>query len=779
MDNSEESFESSLSKKNLDSDLLDEFDDADTGSLSEFHDIIDFEYYPEDIDTILDDDLVAPQNDNVLNFNLSSLEEEIEDDSLSEKPIEFNLSSFVDRTAMNILEDEVNQSSSLLEDSEDEIISLSPNELGNITNELDSDILDDDDTNLLVPDELEQNELNLDDEPISLDASELDHILNADDSDEEETEDSIFGELEDKSSLVGVNENYDDFDEGEISLSTNELDNILGSDSNEEFESSIDEDDSNEHKSFFDDFDEEEETDQQIEEDETIALSLDELGNITSTPTEEADSALEERDENIALSGDELNNLLDTGDLESEEDSSGSTFDSDEEDDESIALSPDELGNITSTETEEFVSDLNENEEEDIALSGDELNNLLDTGDLIGEEDSNPSNSIESIDDEDESIALSLDELGNITATEIEEVGSVFEDASDEDIALSGDELSNLLDTADLIVEDDNSSSTSELIEEDESIALSPDELGNITSTETEDILSPTDENNEDEIALSGEELSNLLDTSDLQIDEESSGLNEDEPISLSSEEDLELKDFSENESEVEDDIALSGDELTNLLETENQTDISQEQPTSFFETIDEEDESIALTDDELGNITPEPLSDGEEEISLSGEELNNILDDNQSDDSINDYLSNTSEDDSIDQFNYEHDESSTENKVGFDSEDTDSNISLSSNELNNILEDDPELGINEDDFIINDENSQITALDSVEDNQTLVGSENFTQTSLKNVNREELKKLMSHMDELLGSLPDSYIKEFATSEYFELYKKIMEELEL
>ena len=654
MDNSEESFESSLSKRNLDNDLLDEFDDADTGSLSEFHDIIDFEYYPEDIDSILDDDLASSQNDNVLNFNLSSLDEEIGEESFSDKPIKLNLSSFVDKTDLNILEDEVDQTSSMLDDSDNESISLSPLELGNITEELDSNILDDDDSSLLVPDELEQAEANLDDEQISLDSSELDHILNADETDEEESEESIFVEndLQEKSSLVGAEEHYDDFEEGEISLSANELVNILGSDS--ELETSEDEDDSDsgEHKSFFDDFDEEENE------------------NLDST-------------------------------------------------------------------------------------------------------------------DEDESIALSPDELGNITATETEEVGSVFAEDGDEEIALSGDELNNLLDTNDIPIEEDLTGSTfGESSDEDESIALSPDELGNITATETEEVDSVFAEDGDEEIALSGDELNNLLDTSDLQIEEV--GSEDDEPITLSSEEDLELKDFSTENIEPidEDEIALSGNELDHLLESDGESDQS-EQPTSFFETV-EEDESIALTGDELGNITAEPASE-EEDISLSSDELSNILDDNNSDDSITDYLAANSEDDAIDEFNYEHDESSTENQIGFDSDetlslsndDTDSNISLSTNELNNILEDDSaELGISEDDFIIDDGHSSISTLDSVDEDQPTSEEENY-QAKLKNVNKDELKKLMSHMDELLGSLPDSYIKEFATSEYFELYKKIMEELEL
>ena len=92
---------------------------------------------------------------------------------------------------------------------------------------------------------------------------------------------------------------------------------------------------------------------------------------------------------------------------------------------------------------------------------------------------------------------------------------------------------------------------------------------------------------------------------------------------------------------------------------------------------------------------------------------------------------------------------------------------------MNNLLESNSDenesasgFQMNEDDFVIDDSSENFVNADE-------------SELQFKNVKKEELKKLMSHMDELLGSLPDSYIKEFASSEYFELYKKIMDELEI
>ena len=44
---------------------------------------------------------------------------------------------------------------------------------------------------------------------------------------------------------------------------------------------------------------------------------------------------------------------------------------------------------------------------------------------------------------------------------------------------------------------------------------------------------------------------------------------------------------------------------------------------------------------------------------------------------------------------------------------------------------------------------------------------------------RSELKSVLSYMDQLLESLPEDKIQEFARSEHFEVYKKLFEELEL
>ena len=568
----------------------------------------------------------------------------------------------------------------------------------------------------------------------------------------------------------------------------------------------------------------------QFDEDGPIALSSDELDNITgdnedySTDYEDSleseynsnrgnsqltSDDLDDKydtdfsdDENITLGSDELDQILNP-DEDEDEDSENefeakSFFDTEDEEEEDgpIALSSDELDNITNSEysagddfeTEDFISEqpsdlFEEASEEEIALSGDELNNLLESGNIDEEdyEEGEPKSFFDDEDsEEDEQIALSADELSNITDSDYsEEDGIETEDLSsgiesneygvstesvfgedseleEESISLSGDELENILGSGEIETEDqledemdsENAKSFFDS-EEDESISLSPDELGNITAEEDYSDNTSEDSEEEDNFDLSDS-------TEDLELGSPSN--------------------LFEDDSMEEDEIALSGDELNNLLESGEIETEEESSGSSFFEEGSEEDESIALSPDELGNITAE--EDYEVET-IDNSEISSEED--------NFDLSQASED---------FDMESSPSLFGEDSSE-DTEIALSGDELSNLLESgeletedaafenpiDSGMVIGGDDFVI-DENSSLSNLGDFDlEDSTPSNIKDYSDTieSFKfgSVKKEELRKVISYMDELLGSLPDSYIKEFASSEYFELYKKIMNELEL
>jgi hypothetical protein len=46
-------------------------------------------------------------------------------------------------------------------------------------------------------------------------------------------------------------------------------------------------------------------------------------------------------------------------------------------------------------------------------------------------------------------------------------------------------------------------------------------------------------------------------------------------------------------------------------------------------------------------------------------------------------------------------------------------------------------------------------------------------------VPKDDLRKMISYLDQLFDKLPEDTVREFSRSEYFDLYKKIMEDLNL
>ena len=49
---------------------------------------------------------------------------------------------------------------------------------------------------------------------------------------------------------------------------------------------------------------------------------------------------------------------------------------------------------------------------------------------------------------------------------------------------------------------------------------------------------------------------------------------------------------------------------------------------------------------------------------------------------------------------------------------------------------------------------------------------------SIPEAKREDMKRLLRYLDGLFEKLPEDVVKRFADSEYFDLYVKIMNELE-
>ncbi|EQA45880.1 hypothetical protein LEP1GSC050_2258 [Leptospira broomii serovar Hurstbridge str. 5399] len=700
-------------------------------------------------------------------------------------------------------------------------------------------------------------DLELEDEtPISLSDDELQDInISANladfDMEEEESEDSVG-----PTATHPIEDEFLSDDEGPISLSDNELGDLLG------------------------------EAPQTIESHETVDNAFADIGGDDFPVSGSTHSTLEEPNEegDIALSIDELDHLLtDEGTtseidfgpdiIASEEPQSTAGWAdfepsseeptpviaedfslevpeqnllSEEDSDEPIALSDDELGDLLSSGSEEpsdslSLNDLEIPEEE---IQGAEMDFAIGEPEeeLLGEPiasdfDFGADLEAPTISDEEETISLPVSEFSDFTIPEdendpfaarvLDEVedtdvippGSDFlthEDESEEPIALSDDELGDLLSsgeeeasvpatTPDFLSEEEDS---------DEPIALSDDELGDLLSSGEEETAEVSAEPDFGDLSFSdigdGEETERLTKEMDLLSDEEA-----DEPIALS---DNELGDLLSSADEAipvaanepdffadaDEPIALSEDELGNLLSEEG-----KEESTSEFMS-EEEDEGgpIALPVNELDELgmSSEPKTDydidwdgpvadlnelsevktaapsdwdlgeeADEPITLSDDELGNLLADEEP---------RGMEVGELDALLSEPPPASDLDALGATGDEAliaDLNFSEKESHLDTVptveaLPPDPELLIVLDEFADEGELSPIEEI-----RQTAApaseGAPAGAEGGEVQPSQEEMKRILLYLDELLGNLPDDMIREFSRSDYFELYKKLMKQI--
>ncbi|MFE1939957.1 midas domain-containing protein [Leptospira kirschneri] len=701
--------------------------------------------------------------------------------------------------------------SSITEEDSNEPIALSDEELGNlltdeneelITSEEPSDLAEsiDWDSPTSEPSEisLEEEDSN---EPIALSDEELGNLLASENEEpitSEEPSDLAESIDWDSPTSEPSEISLEEEDSNEpIALSDEELGNLLASENEEPITS---EEPSDLAESIDWDSPTSEPSEISLEEEdvnEPIALSDEELGNLLASENEEP------------ITSEEPSDLAESIDWDSPT-SEPSEISLEEEDaNEPIALSDEELGNLLASENEEPItseepSDLAESidwdsptsepseislEEEDsnepIALSDEELGNLLtdENEELITSEE--PSDLAESIDwdsptsepseisleeeDSNEPIALSLDELDHILTDENEELItseepsdladwdspasepseiSLEEEDSNEPIALSLDELDHILtdeneepitseepsDLAESIDWDSPASEPSEIsLEEEDSnepIALSLDELDHIL----------TDENEE---PITSEEPSDLADL--------------DSPTSEPSEISLEEEDSNEP-------IALSLDELDHILTDENEEPITSEEPSDLadWDSPTSEPSEISLEEE-----------DSNEPIALSLDELDHILTDENEEPEEQKIGSNIPE--------VETEEDLTEilgelppvsDLDAFDSIDEDVLKEEQVSKIVPTLESvkDQEMVIVLDEYADEEEPSPIEELRKTPDQTEAIAGKDVPS-------KDEMKRIMTYLDELLGNLPDDLIREFSRSDYFELYKKLMNQI--
>ncbi|WCL48922.1 hypothetical protein [Leptospira sp. GIMC2001] len=700
-DSSGDSFENfgdtdSSAKTSHEDTVLEDFDGFDTESDSKIENDSDTEI---ELDLDEDDPLIDEKIDEIVNENLTSEN----DSSFNDDDLTFGES-----------------------DEEDEPITLSIDELDNITGNDSNDLEDEDFADINETSEnIDPNDDSTGTTVFSDD--ELDQILGTDIFDEDEREASMVGLESDHDHLVPneeketestslLDENEDLSDEP-IALSMDELENIMASeeedsDTNEyhvvdsdDNELGLDLDINNAPQTSFNDdldfdgvldSDPPSATDLFSEEDaaeEPITLSLDELENIAAF--EESDE--EKHSPSTMEFGDNDDFTIDESSLESEQEANSNLLESDEdlfgeEDaaDEPITLSMDELANITTADSEEDSKDDFDFGDSDSSLD----DGLFDSEEKKSEEDIFSDKPIDELDSDifsDEPLE-SLD--SKLTTADDDESGLGFawddtlpEDSND--ISFDSEKDENKDKDKDKDKDAIDTTDTDEIIngleikdeEADEPITLSLDELSAITGDE-EDAESTHDDDSlatnfdpmgdEDEFDLAGlPEPDDTVDFEEFTL--EDADVSSEDIDLLSEPSDANDSTEIKADAEEEDNLTLSDEELGNILGAEDELPAI-----AGFEEI----EPLESSEDSLDNPETSKAASGsgfgEDDFGLDlipvEDEITLIDDEDEAESPI---VSSDSDEFSADEFS-------------LDDTSADEPITLSNEELTNILGDLP-----------------------------------------------------------------------------------------
>jgi len=632
------------------------------------------------------------------------------------------------------------------EDDEDETIALTGDELDNILNTADiteksgteSEAPEDESLkNILSPPENDFPDLDLDEaEPEEPFASEEitdsdveallnDNLVDSETFSQEDTEELLNG--------FNADEASDEIDLDNIGLETEIEDKQARETSDIEDDFSLDLDD--------------EPLPAEAESEEGISMDLDEALLTSEFTTEETlideTESLEAENESVVIEDEPFTETESTPDdeisLDIEEESSDLGFD---------------LGDISSLDEEPELE--NETSEEEISdLDGEPALDEEISLD-IEEEPSDMDFDLEDIpplDEEsvpDEIIGLDLADEPEIEEAVSDEEIELEDISLDDDSALDEDFTDDEIELVDISLDDDSA------LDEEISLDLEDEDTSD-DEIELVDIPLDDDSAFDEEISLDLEE----EDTSDEEIDLEDISLDDDsvleEEISL----DLEEEDTSDEEIDLED-ISLDDD---SAFDEEISLDLEEEDTSD--EEIDLEDISLDEEIDlsTLPDLDDKPLPEDVSENILSLAEEDAVFEELPDlEDSASEIVENLSASEDLDISEVIDDNTDIEEEV------EDSEITFE-DEDNFNLNDEIELN-GESLELLNEEPAAVVP-------EQKTDSDEDALSTLPDDLKTEIKSVLTYMDQLLESLPDDKIEEFAKSEHFDVYKKLFDELGL
>ncbi|MCR4422162.1 MAG: hypothetical protein NUV32_06810 [Exilispira sp.] len=202
---------------------------------------------------------------------------------------------------------------------------------------------------------------------------------------------------------------------------------------------------------------------------------------------------------------------------------------------------------------------------------------------------------------------------------------------------------------------------------------------------------------------------------------------------------------FFNLEEDLKTDIALSKDELFSIIDQSENKDLINRGKNNDIDLNNIVQENISMNRDNFGDIIAVfSVTELEEEYKKKSK--------------LKYYIDEKS--DKIDTFNY-----NTERNALLDK--------FSEAKTTNILSKDENILLDEDLQIIENDKDEKLPEQINEENKTFQKESELDES----LSIKEIKSVINYLDELLDALPEDKIEEFVKSDYYKLYKKVLDEL--
>jgi hypothetical protein len=320
----------------------------------------------------------------------------------------------------------------------------------------------------------------------------------------------------------------------------------------------------------------------------------------------------------------------------------------------------------------------------------------------------------------------------------LEDDGGFFDEDEDETIALTGDELDNILNTADITEE----KGESDVLPEDIDLGIA------------EDLDKPLSEH---ENIISLEEPSSLSDTIPVTTPEEQA---------IIEEYNRELDQFGNEEFHIDDEDSIDEDALDALpaenLEKDDLLDIGEPQAPETIISENEDETSSPLEEIVLTEeiSIPEEISPEDETVEFDLDALEETEIPVEEPEEAEEPSAFEEELEEMEIFIPEEPAPKTEKHPS-------------------LMGESPELEIGFEEESLPEELPEEISLEEEPPAKVTPAPRPSSSGAIPENLRDEIKIILKYMDQLLESLPEDKIQEFAHSEHFEVYRRLFEELEL